>query len=113
MSLSGVLMRKGAAVLFSHATPGTYDPATDTSTPPTIVSVAGRAMEIDGDPELFKALELIESESPTLLFLPDTPGQLPALGSTVPWGADTFTVKNIKCEAMNGTPHSARIVVVR
>jgi hypothetical protein len=32
MSLAGVLARKGAAVTFTHATPGTYDPATDTTT---------------------------------------------------------------------------------
>ena len=68
-------------------------------------------MEIDGDPDLYKALELIETENPTLLFKPTIAGQLPPLGASVPWGGETFTVKNIKRLAMNGTPTAARIVV--
>lgn len=111
MSLSGVLASKGAAVLFSHTAPGSYDPATDTSTAPVTSSVAGHAMEIDGDPELYRALELIGVQAPTLLFKPDTPGQLPGLGWSVFWGGQTFTVKNITRLAMNGTPTAARIVV--
>lgn len=113
MSLGGVLTRKGAPVTFTHSTPGTYDPATDTSSAAAVVTVTGKAMEIDGDPDLFKALELIESLNPTLLFKPDTVGQLPALGSTVVWGGDTYTVKNIKRLAMAGTPTAARVVVGR
>lgn len=70
-------------------------------------------MEIDGDPDLYKALELIETENPTLLFKPKTVGQLPGLGATVEWGGETFTVKNKKRLAMNGTPTAARIVVGR
>lgn len=113
MSLSGVLTRKGAAVTFSKSTPGSYDATTDTTTAPVVVTVVGKAMEIDGDPDLFKALELIETDNPTLMFKPDTVGQLPALGATCAWGGTTFTVKNIKREAMNGTAHSARIVIGR
>jgi hypothetical protein len=111
MSLAGILATKGAAVVFSKTTPGTYNETTDTTTAPVTVSVAGHAMQIDGDPELYKNLELIESENPTLLFKPDTVGQMPALGSTVLWGAQTFTVRNINKLAMDGTPTAARIVV--
>lgn len=111
MSLSGILATKGAAVLFSHTEPGAYDQATDTTTAPVQSAVAGHAMEIDGDPELYKALELIGTHSPTLLFKPDTPGQLPGLGWTIFWGGETFTVKNITRLAMKGTPEAARIVV--
>lgn len=113
MSLSGLLTKKGAAVTFSKTTPGTYDPSTDTSTPPVNVDVTGHAMEIDGDPDLYTQLNLIESENPTLLFKPDTPGTMPVLGATVPWGGETFTAKNIKRLAMNGTATAARIVVSR
>jgi hypothetical protein len=111
MSLAGILARKGAAVVFSHTEPGSYDQATDTTTTPATSGVAGHAMEIDGDPELYKALELLTTQSPTLLFKPDTPGQLPGLGWTVFWGGETFTVKNITRLAMNGTAQAARIVV--
>jgi hypothetical protein len=113
MSLSGTLARKGSAVTFSHGTAGTYDPATDTSSGGSTVTVTGSAMEIDGDPDLYTQLGLIESENPTLLFRPTVAGTLPALGATVVWGAETLTVKNIKRLAMAGTPTAARIVVSR
>jgi hypothetical protein len=113
MSLRGILMRKGAAVTFSHGTPGTYDPATDTTTGGSVATVAGYAMQIAGDPDLYARLQLIESDNPTLLFKPDTPGQMPALGATVPWGDETLTVKNVTANAMNGTKTEARIVVSR
>jgi hypothetical protein len=113
MSFGGILQRKGAAVTFTRVTPGTYNRSTDRSAPPTTVTVTGFAMQIDGDPDLYVALGLIESENPTLLFRPTTPGVLPALGATVTWGGEPFTVKNIKSLAMAGTPTAARIVVSR
>lgn len=113
MSLGGVLTRKGCAVTFTHSTPGTYDPATDTSTAAVVVTITGHAMEIDGDPDLYLALELIESDNPTILFKPDTVGQIPALGASFLWGGVTLTVKNIKRLAMNGTATAAKLVCVR
>ena len=113
MSLAGTLARKGAAATFSYATPGTYDPLTDTTSGGATVTVAGFAMEIDGDPDLYSSLGLIESENPTLLFRPTTQGVLPVLGATIVWGAETLTVKNIKRLAMAGTPTAAKIVVSR
>jgi hypothetical protein len=113
MSLRGVLSRKGAPVTFSYGTPGTYDPATDTTTGGSVATVTGYAMQIDGDPDLYARLQLIESDNPTLLFQPDTLGQLPALGATVPWGGETLTVKNVLPAAMDGTATAAKIVVSR
>lgn len=113
MSLSGLLRRKGAPAVFSITTPGAYDEATDRTSAPVTVTVPGKVMEIDGDPDLYKALELIETDSPTLLFTPDTIGQVPALGSTVPWRGETFTVRNLKRLAMAGVTTAARIVVTR
>lgn len=113
MSMRGVLRRKGAAVTFSHGNAGTYDAATDTWSGGSVTSVTGYAMQIAGNPDLYTALNLIESDNPTLLFQPDTVGQLPALGATVLWGPETLTVKNIAPLAMNGTPTAARIVVSR
>lgn len=110
MSLAGVLARKGAAVVFTSTT-STVDPATDLSSGPVTVTVTGRAMQVAGDPDVYKDLELTESENPTLLFTPDTVGQMPELGASVPWGGDTFTVKNRNRLAMAGTPTAAFIVV--
>jgi hypothetical protein len=113
MSMQGVLARKGARVAFGKVVPGTYDPATDTTLPPTTLTVTGTAMQIASDPELYTQLGLIEQDNPTLLFTPDTVGVLPVLGMTVSWGGEALTVKNITPLAMNGTPTAARIVVSR
>lgn len=113
MSLSGLLAHKGAPATFTKTTPGTYDPSTDTNTAPVTVAVDVLAMEVDGDPDLYRQLGLIESENPTLLVRPVVPGTLPLLGSTVAWGGETFTAKNIKRLAMNGVATAARIVVSR
>jgi hypothetical protein len=113
MSLSGTLARKGSAVVFSKTAAGAYNPLTGVSAGPTTLTAPGSAMQIDGDPDLYLALGLIESDSPTLLFRPATPGALPDLGWTVVWGGKPMTVKNINPLAMNGTPTAARIVVAR
>lgn len=113
MSMRGMLTRKGAAVSFGKVVPGAYNPETDTNDPPTTVTVTGRAMQIAGDPDLYTRLQLIESDNPTLLFQPDTVGELPVLGMTVSWGGEELTVKNITPLAMDGTPTAAKIVVSR
>jgi hypothetical protein len=113
MSLAGLTARKGAPVSCTKAIPGTYDAATDTSTPPTTLTVDGYAIQVDGDPDLYTALGLIESENPTLQFTPKIRGVIPVLGMAVPWGSETFTVKNIKPLAMAGVATAARLVVGR
>jgi hypothetical protein len=120
MSMAGLVARKGAPVVFTSSetasTGSTYDGATDTSTitPATPGDqFPGNAMEIDGDPELYKALSLIESENPTLLFTPTTVGSIPPLGAFGVWGGNTYTIKNRKFLAMNGIQKAARLVVGR
>lgn len=100
-------MRKGAAVTFSK-TVVAYDAATDTSTSSTS-TVAGFAMRIQGDPDEYARLGLIQSEHPMLSFEPTTPGQLPPLGATVVFGGETLTVEDVNPCAMDGTPTSAHI----
>lgn len=113
MSLAGVVARKGAAVVFTWTSAGVYDPLTGITTGASTVTVTGHAMEVDGDPDLYKDLGLLASENPTLLFTPDTVGVMPDLGASVVWGPDTFAVKGRKRLAMNGTPTAAFIVVGR
>lgn len=113
MSLAGLQARKGAPVTFSQTTPGTYDGDTGTWSDATTVTVEGYAVQIAGDPDLYKALGLIESDSPTLSFTPKTPGVIPPLGYTVAWGGETLTVKNRKLLAMNGIATAAHLVVIR
>lgn len=109
MSLRGVLRRKGRAVAFSKVIPGTYDPSTDTSTSGTTVTVSGYAMRIQGDPDEYAKLGLIQSEHPMLSFDPDTDGELPTLGMTVEFGGETLTVEDVNPCAMNGVATSAHI----
>lgn len=111
MSLAGTLARKGAPVTFTQTTPGVYDGTTGTWSADATVTVDGYAMQIDGDPDLYSQLGLIESENPTLLFTPKIVGVIPSLGMTVPWGGEILTVKNRKKLAMNGVATAARIVV--
>lgn len=109
MSLRGVLRRKGVAVVFTKVIPGTYDPATDTSGAATTVTVSGYAMRIQGNPDEYARLGLVQSEHPMLSFDPDTDGDLPTLGMTVPFGGETLTVENVNPCAMNGTATSAHV----
>lgn len=113
MSFSGTLARKGAPVTFSQTTPGTYDGATGTWTADTTVTVAGTAMQIDGDPEAYAALGLILSLNPMLLFRPAVVGEMPTSGMTVVWGGATLTVKDVEPLAMNGIATAARVRVSR
>jgi hypothetical protein len=71
--------------------------------------VSGYAMRIQGDPDEYIRLGLIQSEHPMLSFEPDTLGELPALGSTVDFGADLLTVEDVNPCAMNGVATSAHI----
>jgi hypothetical protein len=103
----------GAPGTFTKETPGTYDPATDTSTPPTTSTAAGNVTQIEGDPNVYLRLQLIESENPTLLFTPNVPGDIPALGWTIDWGGETLTVKDITPLAPKGIALAAKIVASR
>lgn len=111
MSLAGTLARKGAAVTFTQTTPGTYDGATGLWSDATTVTVSGHAMQIDGDPVVYAALGLIQSNNPMLLFRPAVAGEMPTLGMTVVWGANTLTVRDVEPLAMNGTATAARVRV--
>lgn len=113
MSLAGTLARKGAAVTFTQTTPGTYDGTTGQWSSDVTVTVSGVAMQIEGDPETYAALGLIQSLNPTLLFRPAVAGVLPALGMTVVWGDATLTVKDVEVLAMNGIATAARVRVSR
>jgi hypothetical protein len=104
-----VLMRKGAAVVFTKVIPGTYNPLTETTGPSTTLTVAGYAMRISGDPDEYARLGLILSEHPMLSFEPTTPGQLPEVGWTVEFGGEPLTVEDVNPCAMNGTATSAHI----
>lgn len=113
MSLAGTLARKGAAVTFTQTTPGTYDGTTGQWSADVTVTVSGSAMQIEGDPDAYATLGLIQSANPMLLFRPVVVGVMPAVGMTVVWGGQTLTVKDVEPLAMNGTATAARVRLSR
>jgi hypothetical protein len=109
MSLAGTIQTKGAAVTFSLTTM-TFDATTETSTP-TTTTVAGYAMEVDGDLEEYKAAEVIASQAKTLLFVPTTSGEVPLVESTLTWASETFATKSVKSLGLAGTAQASRVMV--
>ncbi len=78
----------------------------------TATGVTGAAMRVRGNPDTYRALSLIESKSPTLLFVPTTyGGALPPLSDTLVFGGTTYTVVDVNPTAPDGTPIFARLVV--
>ena len=105
------LAEAGAAVTFALTTPGTYDAAADAFTTPVTSSVTGSAIKVSGRPKQYQALNLVESQAPTLLFAPTTYGSLPALGASVTFGSTTYTVRDVDAVAIDGTAIIAYVVV--
>jgi hypothetical protein len=81
----------GAAVTFTHTTPGTYDATTDTHATPTTSSVTGSAVQADAS-QLRRAGELIAAGNAVLFFTPTTRGQLPSAGDAITWASASQTV---------------------
>lgn len=106
------LAEAGTAVTFSHTT-STYTESTDATTAPVTATVAGYALRVKGNPITYAALNLVQSEAPTLLFAPSTYGQMPVLGSSVTWGGQSYTVRDVNPLAPNGTAILCKVVVAR
>lgn len=74
-------------------------------------TVEGRAMKVRGDPERYKALQLIEAESPTLLFVPTTYGQRIKAGDTVEWRSTTYTARDCNHLEPDGVVIQTRVII--
>lgn len=98
------------AVTFTRTVQSSYDPETDLATL-TTTTVVGTAMRTRGDPQRYTALGLVESEAPTLLFVPTTYGQTPKAGDTVSWQSETFTARDVQVIAPDGVTIAARVIV--
>lgn len=101
----------GAAIAFAAKLAGTYVPATDSWTPTASTPVAGYAIQQEPDTDKFGALSLIAATSAILFFVPSTIGQLPALGASCTWGAQTYTVRDLAPVAVDGVAIAATITV--
>lgn len=102
---------KGAPVTFTLQTPGTENIATGARGAPTITTISGYAVRAKGKPLTYQRLSLIESEAPTLEFVPSVYGQQPALSSTCVFGGKPYTVADVDPIAPDGVTILSRVVV--
>lgn len=102
---------KGAAVSFSSTTEANYDETSDTNPDDTTTVVNGFAVETMGDPEEYAALGLTVSSPVTLLFVPNTVGQIPAIGSVATWAGQARTVRSVQAIRPAGQALGARLVL--
>lgn len=101
----------GAPTVFSRVAQ-TVNAATDRRTRST-TTISGSAIQVKGDPNRYRQLSLIESQAPSLLFAPDTYGDLPKEGDTVTWAGVGYTAKDVTPIALDGVVIAARIVIAR
>ena len=100
------------AVTFTHTLPGTYDAGTGVWSTPTTETVSGPAMQVSGDPDVYRDLSLVEAEAPTLFWAPNTYGDAaPGLGWTVTWANTVYTVRSVQVLAPDGVVITARLVI--
>ena len=71
--------------------------------------VSGVALQIKGDPEEYEALKLIEKAALTLLFVSETYGDSPPLGSFCEWGGSEISSGSHPeaCTGWNSRPESS------
>jgi hypothetical protein len=107
--------RKGAAVSFEKpSTAATFDSATDTAaSPESVTTIPGVAIQDKGKPSTYARLSLVQSQAPTLLFVPAAYGSLPEPGATCTWAGAEYAVADVDPIAPNGVPIAAMIVVSR
>lgn len=80
---------------------------------PTVTTISGNAIRVRGLPQTYRALGLIDSEAPTLLFDATTYGDRPAPGDTVVWEGLTWVVRDVNPVAPDGVAIISRVVITR
>ena len=104
----------GAAVTFTRTTGGTYDQTTDTWTAPAVVSsITGAAIQVKPDTIKYQAMGLIQTEAPTLTFVPTTYGDTPSLDDKVSWGGVEYTVQSVQPVDPDGVAILHKVIVSR
>jgi hypothetical protein len=58
------------------------------------VTVAGYAIPLSGMPKRFMPSKLVETQGPSLFFVPTTYGERPAINALGTWGGTEYAVKD-------------------
>lgn len=90
-----------------------YSRSAGTSTV-TESTVTGEAIKVRGDPQRYQALGLVLTTMPTLLFTPDTYGEVPQPGDLVTWPETNgiqYTVRDVDTVAPDGVVIVARVII--
>lgn len=103
----------GVAVAFTADTPGTLNEATGQFGESAGSSIPGFAIRKKGDLEQYAALGLDPTESPTLFWVPETYGHVPALGMACTFGGKPYTVKAVDPLAPDGVAIAADVIIAR
>ena len=98
------------AVTFTRTAQGNYDAATDTAALATS-TITGTAVQVPGQPHRYAQLGLVESEAPTLIFIPTYYGETPEPGDVVTWASQEYTVRDVQRWAPDGVTIGASIVI--
>jgi len=99
------------------ATTFTRETVTETRSDATISvsesTIVGVAVRTTGNAIKYRELGLIESEAPTLLFVPDTYGETPQPGDTVIWNSLEYTAADVDPLAPDGVTIEAKVIIKR
>lgn len=76
-------------------------------------TVPGYAIRTRGNPQKYAALKLVESEAPTLFFVPSTYGDTPDLNALATFGGTEYAVVSVEPVAPDGVAIAAHVIVGR
>lgn len=97
-------------VTFTRASQGSYDASTDAATY-TTTTITGTAVRIPGQAHRYAQLGLVESNAPTLIFIPTYYGQTPEPGDVVTWQSQNYTVRDVQPWGPDGVTLGASVVI--
>ncbi len=100
-----MITEAGGIVSFpGTATSAVYDGATDTWSGSPSSDATGRAVQIDSDPDRFRALGLTLANSVTLLIAALNLSVTPRPGMYITWAGITYSIKDVEAVAPDGVP---------
>ena len=76
-------------------------------------TITGEAIKVRGEPQRYRALGLVESEAPTLLFAPATYGDRIKPGDRTTFRSQVFTARECHHLEPDGVVIQTRVIVER